>query len=76
MPAITSLGLVIVDLQMPVMDGRALIKRLRGQSSAEELPIVVWSSDEFDPPSRINEFVRKPGALNRLLDLVRIHCGD
>ena len=76
LPSIADLGLVIVDLQMPVMDGRTLIRRLRSESFGHSVPIVVWSSDEFDPPSRITEFVRKPTELSRLLALVRLHCGE
>jgi CheY-like chemotaxis protein len=76
LPSIADLGLVIVDLQMPVMDGRTLIRRLRSESFGHSVPIVVWSSDEFDPPSRITELVRKPAELSRLLTLVRLHCGE
>jgi CheY-like chemotaxis protein len=76
LPSLSNLCLIIVDLHMPIMDGRTLIRRLRRDASASQVPVVVHSSADEEPPSGIFDFVRKPSALGRLLEVVRIHCGD
>jgi hypothetical protein len=53
-----------------------LVKRLRADASRHDLPIAVYSSDDVDPPSGIVDWLRKPGELQRLLDVVRVHCGE
>src|SRR3954468_9889955 len=53
LPTLPGLKLVLVDLHMPVMDGRTLIKRLRERADLAHLSIAVCSSDDRDPPSGI-----------------------
>ncbi|HWE28495.1 MAG TPA: response regulator [Polyangia bacterium] len=74
LPSVPGLKLVLVDLQMPVMDGRTLIKRLRESAELQHLSIAVCSSDETEPPSGIVEFLQKPTEHRALLELVRQHC--
>lgn len=39
-----SIDLLITDIMMPEMDGRTLIKTLRGQSNLSKLPIIIMSA--------------------------------
>ena len=40
--------LILLDLQMPVMNGRELMTRLRQQESTSEVPVVVLSSFGYE----------------------------
>lgn len=40
--------LILLDLQMPVMNGRELLQRLRSQPETEEIPVVVISGFGFE----------------------------
>lgn len=71
---IPNLKLILVDLSMPVMDGRTLIKRIRADVQLRHLPIVVCSAEDVDPPSGVVDFVKKPSRLDRLLEIVALHC--
>lgn len=48
------LKLVITDIEMPVMDGHHLLKRLRDQSVTEHLPVIIFSS-------LVNEEMKRKG---------------
>ena len=74
LPTLPGLKLVLVDLNMPVMDGLTLIKRLRARAEFHHLSIAICSAENVDPPSGIVEFLRKPTEHRLLLDLVRLHC--
>jgi CheY-like chemotaxis protein len=40
------IGLLITDMQMPVMDGAALIKAVRAEAQLFKLPIIVLTSED------------------------------
>jgi CheY-like chemotaxis protein len=71
---IPNVKLILVDWSMPVMDGRTLIKHIRADVELRHLPIVVCSAEDVDPPSGVIDFVKKPSRLDRLLEIVRLHC--
>jgi len=63
-------ALVIVDLAMPVMDGRELIKRLR-KEPGPPLPIIAMSATIYAPPSeelQVDAYLTKPFDLEELLE--------
>ncbi len=65
-------ALVIVDLAMPVMDGRELIKRLR-KEPGPPLPIIAMSAAMYAPPNeelRVDAYLAKPFDLEELLEYV------
>ncbi len=68
--------LVITDLIMPDFDGFTLIRRLRQQFTASELPIIVTSASVFPEDSQrsvdigANHFLPKPIELDRLLSIL------
>ena len=40
--------LILLDLQMPVMNGRELMQRLRAQQATSEVPVVILSSFGYE----------------------------
>ena len=67
---------VLLDLQMPVMDGPALMRAIRQQAGLAELPLLVCSAG-VQPQDRIealaagaNDFVTKPVDFERLVALL------
>jgi PAS domain S-box-containing protein len=66
--------LMLVDLMMPVMDGWTLIRRLREENVARDVPVVVFSADR-DAREKARHLdaraaLRKPFELEELQDVV------
>jgi DNA-binding response OmpR family regulator len=66
--------LMLVDLMMPVMDGWTLIRRLRDENVAADVPVVVFSADR-DARDKARHLdaeaaLRKPFELQELQDVV------
>jgi CheY-like chemotaxis protein len=66
--------LIILDLTMPVMDGREFLERRRGRTDLATVPVMVVSATT---DSRVNghgvEVLRKPVDLEVLLDNIARH---
>ena len=66
--------LMLVDLMMPVMDGWTLIKRLREERVAENVPLVIFSADrdarEKARSLKADAALRKPFELEELQNVV------
>ena len=71
MRAADSLGLVLLDLMMPVMSGWEVLDILRGDERLNAIPVVVVSAMTA-PGARA--CVAKPVDLGSLLDLVDSYC--
>jgi DNA-binding response OmpR family regulator len=68
--------LVILDLAMPNMDGRAWLRWFRGRHM--ELPVIVISAyqlDAADSDLKPSVILEKPFHVAELLDLVGLLCG-
>jgi CheY-like chemotaxis protein len=63
-------GLVLLDLLMPRMDGWDFVKRVREIGAAPHTPIVVHSSAPAEPPPSVTRVLRKPIDTDRLLAVV------
>jgi CheY-like chemotaxis protein len=74
-------SLVLLDLMMPVMNGRDFLAALRGQPEFDQLPVVVVTAfgrmaAEFSALGlQTQGFVPKPASLAVLLDAVRSGLG-
>jgi CheY-like chemotaxis protein len=74
-------SLVLLDLMMPVMNGRDFLVALRSQREFDRLPVVVVTAfgkmaTEFSALGlQTQGFVRKPASLDLLLDAVRSGLG-
>jgi CheY-like chemotaxis protein len=69
-------NLVILDVMMPVLDGVAMLRRLRSDPAHSDLEVIVMSA--APPPrgqpellSNVSGFLRKPFDLQDLLKMVR-----
>jgi two-component system, chemotaxis family, chemotaxis protein CheY len=67
--------LVLVDINMPVMNGQEMIERLRARSESESLPIVVVSTDgsqaRIEMMNRHHaDFVQKPFTPETLREVI------
>ncbi|MBI4306413.1 MAG: response regulator [Chloroflexi bacterium] len=68
--------LVLLDVMMPVMDGFAALKQLKGDDATRDVPVVMMSAKGWPDVARralalgAREFVPKPFVVDELLGLV------
>ncbi|HZU95564.1 MAG TPA: response regulator [Planctomycetota bacterium] len=70
-------SLVLLDLMMPVMDGRAFLHALRRDDALATLPVVIvsaWAEDAAKLGRESQGFVKKPVSLEALLEVVHRLC--
>jgi CheY-like chemotaxis protein len=70
--------LVLVDLDMPIMDGWDFLRRLRSDTIFASVPVIVQTAADDPPPAGVAPsvtIVRKPVDIAALLEIVRRHCG-
>ncbi len=65
--------IVILDLIMPILDGRAVFEAMKADPTLADVPIVIATSDPARAPSGVL-ILKKPVALELLLDTVRKYC--
>lgn len=62
----------VVDLKMPVMDGRQLISQMRGDTRTARIPVVLLSGyGEAAEGTSADAVMAKPFEPQRLLDVLR-----
>jgi CheY-like chemotaxis protein len=67
--------LLIIDINMPVMNGKEMLKKLREEPFYQDLPVILFSTsksrtDESFAEKYDAEFISKPGKYSELKDLV------
>ncbi|GEL70365.1 response regulator [Myxococcus virescens] len=64
--------LVLLDLMMPVMDGREMLRRMREDDGLRGIPVVVMSAGRISDEERRSSarFLAKPFELDVLLDTI------
>ncbi|MCP3062821.1 response regulator [Myxococcus sp. K38C18041901] len=64
--------LVLLDLMMPVMDGREMLRRMRDDPALKGIPVVVMSAGRISEEERRSSarFLAKPFELDLLLDTI------
>lgn len=69
--------LVLLDLMMPVMDGRELLQRIRADPKLQRLPVVLMSAGHISEEERraASATMAKPFELEALLEAVTRHAG-
>jgi CheY-like chemotaxis protein len=73
--------LILLDLKMPRMDGRTVLRRLRQQEETRDIPVIVLSahpvSDEAERhrlfSMGVSEFLHKPVTMEQLIAEVQKH---
>ncbi|MCJ0741960.1 response regulator [Pedobacter montanisoli] len=70
--------LILIDLNMPVLDGRGVIKALKANPSTENIPVVVLSTtknkDDIDSVFNLGatDFFTKPSNFSDLVNIAKI----
>jgi CheY-like chemotaxis protein len=62
--------LVILDMMMPLVDGRRVLDAIRSDRSLASVPVVVMSAVTHEKPAGAAAFLRKPFSLDTLFDAV------
>jgi len=63
---------VLLDLSMPVLDGREFLRRRASDPILRKIPVVVvsGSNQPADPLEGIDEYLRKPVKFERLIEVI------
>jgi CheY-like chemotaxis protein len=62
--------LVILDMMMPLVDGRHVLEAIRNNQLLSSVPVVVMSAVAHEKPAGAAAFLRKPFSLDTLFDAV------
>ena len=62
--------LVILDMMMPLVDGRHVLEAIRNDRTLSSVPVVVMSAIAHEKPAGAAAFLRKPFSLETLFDAV------
>jgi PAS domain S-box-containing protein len=73
--------LIILDMMMPVMDGRTTLNRLRQRGNGRHIPVIVLSANTIDDAEEraamqgmgVREFLHKPVSVEDLVGEVKKH---
>lgn len=69
--------LILLDLNMPVMDGRETLGRLKTSEKFRKIPVVVLTTSKADEDiaqsyeSGVNSYISKPVTFDGLVDVLR-----
>ena len=77
----TDFDLVLMDIQMPVMDGLTATRAIRHELKLENLPVIALTAGVL-PEERqnaldagINDFLPKPMVLDQMAEMISRYCG-
>ncbi|WP_172592439.1 response regulator [Nitrosomonas supralitoralis] len=71
--------LILLDLNMPVMNGREFLEKKRKLRLAHNSPVLVFSATRTrhnETIEGISEWINKPVDLNDFIDIVERYCGN
>jgi CheY-like chemotaxis protein len=60
-------SLILLDLMMPVMDGKTFLRNVKTDSEASQIPVVVISASREEFKEQVSDFLRKPLDLEDVL---------
>jgi CheY-like chemotaxis protein len=67
--------LIVLDLAMPVMDGRGFLKQRALDPILRDIPVVVVSGNVCEVPLEgIDAYLCKPVKVERLIEVIDQHC--
>ena len=70
-------GIILLDLNMPKMDGREALKRIKTDSQLRHIPVVILTSSKTEEDILrsydlgVNSFILKPVSFDALVDILR-----
>ena len=71
-------GIILLDLNMPRMDGREALAHIKADPNLKQIPIVVLTTSKAEEDilrtydTGVNSFITKPVTFEGLVDLVRV----
>ena len=71
-------GLILLDLNMPKMDGREALQRIKGDPTLVDIPIVILTTSGLDADViksyrlGVNSFITKPVTFSGLVDAMNV----
>ena len=71
-------GLILLDLNMPRMDGREALQRIKGDRTLVDIPIVILTTSGLDADIiksyqlGVNSFITKPVTFSGLVDAMNV----
>ncbi len=69
--------LILLDLNMPMMDGREVLKNVKSNPQWSHIPVIVFTTSKLEKDRRIayglgaNCFVSKPSGYHEVLEITR-----
>jgi CheY-like chemotaxis protein len=70
-------GLILLDLNMPKMDGRQVLKEIKSNPSLKTIPIIVLTTSKAEEDILrtydlgVNSYITKPVTFDALVDIVK-----
>ncbi|MEZ5359815.1 MAG: response regulator [Candidatus Zixiibacteriota bacterium] len=70
-------GLILMDLNMPIIDGREALREIKSNDQLRSIPVIVLSTSEADEDIcrtyslGVNSFITKPVSFSSLVDTIR-----
>lgn len=70
-------GLILLDLNMPRMDGREALRVIKSDPALRQIPVIVFTTSKAEEDIRctydlgVNSFVAKPGSFAALVEIMR-----
>jgi len=68
--------LVILDIMMPMIDGRQVLEVMQRDQALAEIPVIVISAIAHETPVGARTLLRKPFSLEKLFRTVRIYTDE
>lgn len=71
-------GIILLDLNMPRMDGREALAHIKADPNLKQIPIIVLTTSKAEEDilrtydTGVNSFITKPVTFEGLVDLVRV----
>jgi CheY-like chemotaxis protein len=71
-------GLILLDLNMPKLDGRGALRAIKGDPTLHDIPVVVLSTSRADEDVvrsyrlGVNSFITKPVTFSGLVDAMNV----
>lgn len=66
--------LILLDMNMPVMDGREFMDWVRGDPELRSCTVLIVTADKIAPPLGAAAYLRKPFDIGELLGAVERYC--
>ena len=64
---------ILMDISMPVMDGREFLRRKRSDPRIAEVPVIAISASSSGALEGVEEVLMKPDPIDAFVDAVRRH---